>query len=53
MIIYSKINLTSPFGETVEQITMTSENGITSFIPADPANADYQTYLKWLEEQNG
>jgi hypothetical protein len=23
-----------------------------SFIPFDPANADYQAYLKWLEEGN-
>lgn len=22
------------------------------FIPFDPANADYQEYLKWLEEGN-
>lgn len=23
-----------------------------AFIPFDPANADYQAYLKWLEEGN-
>jgi hypothetical protein len=24
----------------------------TTFIPVDPANRDYQEYLKWLEEGN-
>lgn len=23
-----------------------------AFIPADPANTDYQAYLKWVEEGN-
>ena len=27
-----------------------NENGSVSFIPTDPANSDYQTYLKSLDE---
>jgi hypothetical protein len=28
------------------------ENGILYSIPFDPANTDYQAYLKWLEAGN-
>lgn len=33
-------------GETVERV---ADN---AFIPFDPANTDYQAYLRWLEEGN-
>jgi hypothetical protein len=36
----------------VAQVIRTDENGIVSSIPCDPANADYQAYLKYLEENN-
>jgi hypothetical protein len=30
----------------------TDENGEVCYIPKDPANSDYQAYLKSLEESN-
>jgi hypothetical protein len=42
---YKSIN-----GETYTQgIQRLSDN---AFIPFDPANTDYQAYLKWLDEGN-
>ena len=38
----------SPFGETIKR---DNEDGTTSFIPTDPANSDYQAYLKSLEDE--
>lgn len=36
----------TPSSKTVQRL---SDN---AFIPFDPANTDYQAYLKWLEEGN-
>ena len=46
--MYQKITnpLTGLEAECVKRI----EDG--AFIPFDPANSDYQAYLKWLEEGN-
>jgi hypothetical protein len=33
-------------------IKRTDENDVVSWIPTDPANSDYQAYLKWLENPN-
>jgi hypothetical protein len=37
-------------GNVREDVIVKIEN--TSFIPFDPANRDYQKYLKWLAEGN-
>lgn len=36
----------TPSNQVVQRLT---DN---AFIPLDPANTDYQAYLKWLEEGN-
>ena len=33
-------------------VILTTEDGRIYGIPFDPANTDYQAYLKWLEEGN-
>ena len=38
-----------PNGDISQSVKRTSD---TAFIPFDPANTDYQAYLKWLAEGN-
>ena len=34
------------------QVNMVQRQSDNAFIPFDPANTDYQAYLKWLAEGN-
>jgi hypothetical protein len=45
--MYQQLPSRSKFAENT--IKRLSDN---AFIPFDPANTDYQAYLKWLEEGN-
>lgn len=42
-------HLPNQFGQPASCIKRLADN---AFIPFDPANTDYQQYLKWLEEGN-
>ena len=37
---------------TTKQVNMVKRTTDGACIPFDPANTDYQAYLKWLEEGN-
>ena len=45
-----KITLNS-FGE-INGVSYIDDNGNYHGIPFDPANTDYQAYLKWVDEGN-
>ena len=51
---YKLVSVTR-LGQTSESLQLFPENGNEAsplFIPADPDNTDYQTYLVWLDAGN-
>lgn len=47
--MYQQLPNSPVTGQTTNCIKRLADN---AFIPFDPANTDYQEYLKWLEEGN-
>jgi hypothetical protein len=50
-MIYEMKQIETVLG-TVNCLEMTTNEGVTSTIPLDPANSDYQAYLLSLETTN-
>lgn len=47
--MYSEKTYTSEIFGTFTVIERVNADGTISSIPTDPANSDYQAYLRWLE----
>jgi hypothetical protein len=47
--MYKLTNTVTLSGQAIKTIQRLADN---AFIPFDPANTDYQEYLKWLSEGN-
>jgi hypothetical protein len=47
--MYKLIETTTLSGQEIRNIKRIADN---SYIPFDPANTDYQEYLKWVAEGN-
>jgi len=46
---YKEIDISTPLNSDAIAIEREDEAGNKVWIPNDPANSDYQRYLRWLE----